>query len=221
MSPYKDCFFYQGKRSECKKFRFGIPEYINLLAEMYQGVTVDGLSSCIPGQQYVDPNQGGDEEEAFVNKDDVQGGDDPFSISPMNIGSKKRGSSTTSTGASPVKKSKRPMMHVFKGLINSIDNGGKVEKATLDEMYTKKMEDKARQRDQRVQAKKKQEDQETREIEASLEMAIQCGASEASNEYYIVTKLFRDKYNRIIFSKFKTDEGKLSWLTRSYEDRSG
>ena len=53
-----------------------------------------------------------------------------------------------------------------------------------------------------------------------MRMTIEYGASESSNEYYMATKLFSDRYNRIIFSKFKTDEGKLGWLTRCYTDRS-
>jgi uncharacterized short protein YbdD (DUF466 family) len=37
------------EKAECNKFMHGIPDYIDYLAEMYQGVTVDGQSSCIPG----------------------------------------------------------------------------------------------------------------------------------------------------------------------------
>lgn len=36
----------QGK-PECKTFMHGIPDYIDYLAEMYQGIAIDGQSSCI------------------------------------------------------------------------------------------------------------------------------------------------------------------------------
>jgi hypothetical protein len=90
----------------------------------------------------------------------------------------------------------------------------------LIKFIIKRIERKARRREQEKEENKKEQEQETQEIEDCLRMAVERGASEANNEYYMATKFFYDKYNRIIFSKFKTNEGKLGWLTRCYMDRS-
>jgi hypothetical protein len=57
------------------------------------------------------------------------------------------------------------------------------------------------------------------EIEKIMEEVVMCGAKEGSDEHYIATKLFAKLENRVFFRTFKTNEGKINWLMRMYEDR--
>ncbi|CAM0945371.1 unnamed protein product [Alopecurus aequalis] len=59
----------------------------------------------------------------------------------------------------------------------------------------------------------------TSEIEAIMVKVVECGADEASEEYYIATKLFGKLENRVFFNNMKTHEGRKMWLTRMYQDR--
>jgi hypothetical protein len=56
-------------------------------------------------------------------------------------------------------------------------------------------------------------------IEKIMEEVVMCGAKEGSDEHYIATKLFAKLENRVFFRTFKTNEGKINWLMRMYEDR--
>lgn len=57
------------------------------------------------------------------------------------------------------------------------------------------------------------------EIIEHLRMAVRCGAKEGSDEHYIATKLFIKQEYRAVFRSFETDEGRVAWLKRMYEDR--
>ncbi|KAI5022154.1 hypothetical protein ZWY2020_058884 [Hordeum vulgare] len=57
------------------------------------------------------------------------------------------------------------------------------------------------------------------EIEKIMEEVVMCGAKEGSDEHYIATKLFAKLENRAFFRTFKTNDGKMNWLRRMYEDR--
>ncbi|KAI4984491.1 hypothetical protein ZWY2020_017121 [Hordeum vulgare] len=56
-------------------------------------------------------------------------------------------------------------------------------------------------------------------IEKIMEEVVMCGAKEGSDEHYIATKLFAKLENRAFFRTFKTNDGKMNWLRRMYEDR--
>ncbi|KAE8802606.1 Zinc finger CCCH domain-containing protein 43 [Hordeum vulgare] len=57
------------------------------------------------------------------------------------------------------------------------------------------------------------------ETEKIMEEVVMCGAKEGSDEHYIATKLFAKLENRAFFRTFKTNDGKMNWLSRMYEDR--
>ena len=57
------------------------------------------------------------------------------------------------------------------------------------------------------------------EIASIMEEVGKCGASEMSDEHYIATKLFAKSSNRSFFLSMKTNEGRLNWLKRQFEDR--
>ncbi|XP_066316368.1 uncharacterized protein [Miscanthus floridulus] len=100
------------KKPKCKKFMYGVSTYVDQLGEMFHGVTVDGSTSCIPGQGTFDPEERADEE-----GEDADG--EGFVNSPMSSNSRKRTSSSTSTASSPLKKSKSPMLKMFRGCLKS------------------------------------------------------------------------------------------------------
>ncbi|KAL5211474.1 hypothetical protein ABZP36_022321 [Zizania latifolia] len=195
------------KRPECKKFRKFIPTYIDFLQEMYQGWTVDGQSSCIPGETLDGDEDADGEEEGDQSDEDMR-----VNNSPMSFNSRKRGShSTTSTAnspskkhkntaaMSPAKKHKNPMLKAMKGLIDTIQTGNTQEQNNLKMASEQKM---------------LEQQQADEEIRSCLRMAKECGATEESDEYYAATKLFEKKYNRTVFSEFTTSAGKLGWLRR-------
>jgi hypothetical protein len=45
-----------------------------------------------------------------------------------------------------------------------------------------------------------------------MELVKECGAAEASEELYVATRLFAHKYNRTIFMRLCTNEGRMAWL---------
>ncbi|KAG8059814.1 hypothetical protein GUJ93_ZPchr0002g25834 [Zizania palustris] len=92
------------KRAECKKFKLGIPAYIEFLHEMFHGVAVDGRTSCIAGD-------GNEDDLANEEEDGTQN-------SPLSSTSRKRGSSTVDTATSPSKKNKSPL---FKLSVNHLN----------------------------------------------------------------------------------------------------
>ncbi|KAG8083806.1 hypothetical protein GUJ93_ZPchr0010g7644 [Zizania palustris] len=190
------------KRAECKKFKLGIPAYIEFLHEMFHGVAVDGRTSCIAGD-------GNEDDLANEEEDGTQN-------SPLSSTSRKRGSSTVDTATSPSKKNKSPLFKVFKGLIDTLQATNNSEANTLVQLNMKKEELRRKAREEEVEQKRKEREQEDHDIEQCLTMAIECGATEDTDEYYMATQLFEKPYNRTVFCKFKTNEGRLGWLKRCY-----
>ena len=93
---------------------YGVPTYVDQLGEMFHGVTVDGSTSCTPGQGSIDPEECADEE-----GEDADG--EGFVNSPMSSNTRKRASSSTSIATSPPKKSKSPMLKMFQGLLKELE----------------------------------------------------------------------------------------------------
>ncbi|XP_062217585.1 zinc finger CCCH domain-containing protein 43-like [Phragmites australis] len=52
-----------------------------------------------------------------------------------------------------------------------------------------------------------------------IEQAVNAGAYEGSDEHFMATKLFIKQEYRAVFKSFKTNEGKVAWLKRMYEER--
>jgi hypothetical protein len=88
---------------EWKKLKYGSPDYIDELEEMFQDIVVDGSSSYIPEQEF---NEQGTTEVDEVEDEATQGMEDE--LSPMSTSTRKRLSSTRSTTSSPGKKAKTP-----------------------------------------------------------------------------------------------------------------
>jgi hypothetical protein len=98
------------------------------------------------------------------------------------------------------------MLKAIEGLLTTLQAGSESEKSSFNDI--------------REQHKLDQKEAEE-EIDACLAMAVECGATEDTDEYFMATELFRDKYDRKIFQKFKTNEGKLGWLNRKWRMMRG
>ncbi|KAJ1293302.1 hypothetical protein BS78_01G057300 [Paspalum vaginatum] len=189
------------KHSECKKFKYGMPTYLNQLADMFHGTTVDGRYSYVAGV---------DDDQADLNLDDEDKEDNVDLRSPMSTGSHKRANSTTDTATSPPKKHKSPMVKCMKDMIQTLQAGSsndlEVAKQIQDHIAYKK-----ETAHEKVDA----------EIERCLELAKECGATEESEEFYVATRQFADRYNRTVFMKLSTSAGRMAWLRRCCGDWSG
>jgi hypothetical protein len=94
---------------------------------MFQGNTVDGRSSCIPGGNSSPANTYEEEDDQDEDAEEDRGTHN----SPMSTSSRKRGSSTTDSFSSPAKKSKSPMIKAMKGLTEAIQFGNNTEVNTV------------------------------------------------------------------------------------------
>src|SRR5438105_13388046 len=91
---------FQGK-SEWKKLKYGPPERLEQLQQMFAHTAVDGSTSCIAGE-----NNGDEGDEEFEREDFEREAfeRDAFDSSPMSSGTK-RTASTGTCATSPMKKS--------------------------------------------------------------------------------------------------------------------
>nr|CAB3472746.1 unnamed protein product [Digitaria exilis] len=137
--------------------------------------------------------------------------DDGTPKSPMSTSSKKRGSNTTDTATSSPKKHKGPMVKCMKGLIDTIQSGNikEVDVATQMQEHITNL---------KKEEKRLEEQQMEQEIERCMELVKECGATEETEEFYVATMLFAQKYNRTVFSKLTTNAGRMAWLKRCSRD---
>lgn len=178
---------------------------------MFQGVAVDGSSSCIPGQQAYDVEGYDAGGVSGAAAESPAGSDaDVFGNSPMSISSRKRASSSATTAESPSKKRKAPLLNMMRELRDKFDEDSKLSNEKLDQYRNSKA---------LRQMKKKQDKQE--HIDRCLDMAKECGASEETEEFFMATKLFEKEYNRNIFCKLTTLESRFLWLRRWCQSSSG
>ncbi|TVT99297.1 hypothetical protein EJB05_55346, partial [Eragrostis curvula] len=107
--------------AEFKNLKNGAPPYFEKLKDVFQGVAVDGSSAFHPGDNS-EQEEGHEQDEQDEQGDDDEDHEDwaeptanVSNSSPVSSGSRKRGSSTGTTGASPAKKmSRSPMVRVLK-----------------------------------------------------------------------------------------------------------
>ncbi|CAN6287213.1 unnamed protein product [Urochloa humidicola] len=197
-------------QSEYKKFRWGMPSYVKMLYDMFDGTQVDGSTSCIPGSgDWGPPNanavvDGGEDQEA----DDDEEQEEPFR-SPMTTDSKKRTSSTTDTASSPnSKKSKSPMVRCMDNLIHTLEVGSSKEVLVAKEIQQHIV-------DIKKEHKLMEEQRRKAEIAECLTAVRACGVEEDTDEFYVATILFQQQDNRTVFGQMTTVAGRIGWLKRS------
>lgn len=88
---------------DLKKFKDGLPVYLNKLDRMFEGVAVDG-SSFVAGESYpIYESDGSDEQQEEEEEDQ---------LTPLSVGIK-RASSTSTTTSSLSKRSKSPAVRAM------------------------------------------------------------------------------------------------------------
>jgi hypothetical protein len=106
------------------------------------------------------------------------------------------------------------MFNTMRSLLDSLEHNWSSNKETLAEISKAKVE---QNRSHCLVDK----ENETSETGRCLQLVVDCGISEVSEEYWVATNLFDRKYNRIIFTNFRTDEGRVVWLNRWCKEFSG
>jgi hypothetical protein len=107
--------------SEWKKLKFGPQENLDQLEQMFEHTTVDGSSSCIPGENMDAAGEG----------DDVDGND----ATPNSTSNKKRPSSSSTCVTSPLKKGKSPMVKIMREIRNTMQSNSDVAKKVMEREY--------------------------------------------------------------------------------------
>jgi hypothetical protein len=149
------------KRNECNKFKRVIPLYLHYLREMIHVMTVDGRSSCIPGEYYEALGYAYGDEYTEAAGDDHDG----TLNSPVSTNNHKRGSNATDTANSPHKMSKNPMVKAIKGLIDTLKEGNDWDRDIL------------------LQARQQNEEH----LKNCINLAVDCGATEDTDEFLMAT----------------------------------
>ena len=103
-----------------------VPTHVGYLEEMFKGIIVDGQAAVIPGSSTQHKRV---EEEDLGDQEGEEQEEDEFLASLMSSSSR-----TVSTGTSPSKKSKSPMVKVFQGLLVELKESRSKEEAALAEM---------------------------------------------------------------------------------------
>ena len=106
---------------EWRKLRYGPPDNLDELQVMFQNIAVDGSSSCIPGEQVIESDEG----------DEGDVGD----RSPERTLPRKRCRSTSTTATSPRKRTKSPMVKVMKGIWETMQENCAVAQKALQGDY--------------------------------------------------------------------------------------
>lgn len=205
---YNIIIHLQGRFSECKKFRYGVPNYMDHLEEMFRDVVVDGSTSFVAGCEE-DEDQDVDD----VEQDDQYGPDgfvNEYEDSPVSSSSKKRGSSTStkSTATSPGKKSKSPLMKMVSSLVEKLTTSDKDDNLlrNVGESIATSLNEK-RQKINPIQ-------EMGQSVKRCQQLALECGATPESVEFYAGRHLFKDPYEREFFCNIPTPEGRLRHLQR-------
>lgn len=155
---------------------------------MFQGVAVDGSTSCIPGQQVFD-----------VPRDD--GSDADVLASTPSNSSKKRASSTSTTAESPRKKAKAPYLTAM----NNIQVQLEVDSSIMQQEFQENRKNR-REKWKMIRTEQKNE------VAQCLALAEECGAAEGTAEYFVAISLFEKEYYRDVFFSMKKNESRIAWL---------
>ena len=215
---------FQG-RTECyKMFKDRVPPYLDDLMLIFDHVTVDGTSAFCPGFEEAE-NQPSKGKGVAGDLYDLTREDDPYSPMstgpnrPTSSGGSKRPSSTTTTGESPTKKTKSPMVKALRGLVAEIK---------IDREEGKKKEDNYAKREEArsraiVTAQAHIMEQKRQAIQAEMDecvaLAKECGVTEASVEMWVASELFMDGNKRAFFRAIKTPEARLVWIQMHCKQR--
>jgi hypothetical protein len=177
--------------SEFKKLQNGPPPYLDLLHTIFDDVAVDGSTAYVPGQVDLEEQEEEDED------------DDRFDLdhSPVSSGSRKRASSSSTSATSPAKKSKSPMVRIFRNLL-----------AQQKEQQDLKLSFMARQAEERRKFIQEKEQQQASDLERIRQLALEAGVQCGSPEYLSIGFLTDDRNMKGLFLACNTPESRLQFI---------
>ena len=139
----------------------------------------------------------------------------PQNTSQPTSGSRKRGSSgaTKSTADSPSKKAEPPMSPSSSGR-------AKKSKLVLAKLLSKMKADD--EQTSKTLSHLNAEQHQRREVERQayrqcLQLAIDCGIDDGSDEYFFLHEHFKDELERDAYLLIETREARRSWIQRAFE----
>lgn len=182
------------KKPYLKRLQFGPPANEDLLDELFRGITVDGSTAFVPGDDYGE-NQGHDE----GAEDEEEFEATPTSRSSQRSQKGKRSLSTSSTLTSPVKKSKSPMVKICKDIASTFK-----ESVTTN---TKEIQ-------------KRASDKAAFSVKRCQELAFECGVEKTVNSVFAMSKMFESQYQREFFCGELTPELRLGYFQKWCRDNN-
>ncbi|CAL5059653.1 unnamed protein product [Urochloa decumbens] len=181
------------KKPYLKKLLYGPPANLELLEQLWRGLTVDGSTAFVPGDDYGE-NEGRDVE--AVDEDE-------FEATPRNTSnqkSKRAFASTQSTLSSPVKKSKSPMVKIVKEIAHSFKKSVKVNNMVIQKCATHN---------------------EAFSVGRCQELAFECGVERTAESVYAMSKMFETEYQREFFcGPLLTPDLRLSYFKKWCRDNN-
>jgi len=170
------------------------------LEEMFHGNTVDGTTTNIPKHDFYEIDEGA-EDDGEEDADDFGG--TPTSTSTRNL--KRSSYSTISTGASPVKKTRSPMVRIMKQIATKFTESVDVSHQTLQQAHT---------------AKLNSQKEEENSIKRCQELAFECGIEDDGVEVYAIGKMFKDPFQRQFFRGLPNAVARLNYIQRYCRDNN-
>nr|XP_034580886.1 uncharacterized protein LOC117844243 [Setaria viridis] len=192
----------KGRKWECKKLKYGAPDYIDQLEEIFHECAVDGSTAFNP----LDDQEEEEEEEQEEEQEEGQGQEkEPTAAyvdSPVSISTRKRMSSTSSksTATSPGKKSKSPIVQALDSFVSKWSQADKKQQQLMKRQVDKEVK-------------------EREEIKKCQQIAIQCGVSPSSMEFFASLSCFEVGTRREFFMNIPIDEARFLFLERWCEQQ--
>ena len=190
--------------SEFKKLQHGPPPYLSMLHQIFEGIVVDGSTAYVPGASDVDEQNYNEVEE---EEEEVEFFEVPQEPSPMTSSGHKRSGSTSTTGKSPSKKSKSPIVHCINNFLS--------ESTKTAEKRTNLMQHRA---ELQLEAMNKEKAQKKAEVHRAKQMTLQDGVTGGSTEYYALAYIVKDDELRTFYLDIPTAEQRVLFIRRFCAD---
>ena len=193
-------------QSEFKKLRNGPPTYLPMLQELFEDVAVDGSTAYAPGDGSEDHNtnssayvQGDEQYEEYVPDDDIF--EVPQENSPRTSSGMKRSQSQSTTGKSPVKKSRSPIVSCFNNFLHNTAKSSEHRNMLLADRNRVQME-----------VINKEEQKKMADVDRIYTLAVEAGVDKGSDEYFALAFLAKDPEMKAFFMKLETAEQRIRFI---------
>jgi hypothetical protein len=167
---------------------------------LFDSICVMNATAFVPGCNENTSARAEDENRQQEADDVEKGNNESDDIPSPTVGKRLAEKRHTAHGASP--KAKKGKKTYIDGLMKRLVDAYEKKSESSKKSATSPMVDHVRE-----------------EIAQLLDIVIQSGAAQGSDEYYYATQLLIKKEYRDVFIIFKTTTGRLAWLKRTWEDR--